>query len=111
MKRKIKVVFVTVPDEETAEKISRDIVQNGLAACVNIIKDIRSIYMWEGKLEDGKELLLMIKTSSSAFKKLKDRIKTLHPYSVPEVIAIDVIDGNKDYINWVLEETSKKKRA
>jgi periplasmic divalent cation tolerance protein len=54
---------------------------------------------------------LIIKTSSSAFKKLKDRIKTVHPYSVPEIIAVDVIDGNIDYIKWVLEETSKKKRA
>jgi periplasmic divalent cation tolerance protein len=111
MKGKIKVVFVTVPDEETAIKIAKDIVQSGLAACVNIVKETRSIYMWEGKLEDAVESILIIKTSSSAFKKLKDRIKTVHPYSVPEIIAVDVIDGNIDYIKWVLEETSKKKRA
>jgi len=111
MKGKIKVVFVTVPDEENAEKIAREVVQSRLAACVNIVKNISSIYMWKGKVEEGGELLLIIKTSSSAFKRLKDRIKTIHPYSVPEIIAIDVTDGNRDYIKWVLEETSKKKKA
>lgn len=107
MKGGVKIVFVTVSDEETAERISKDIVQSGLSACVNIVKEVRSIYIWEGKMEDTKEALLIIKTSSSAFKKLIERIKTIHPYSVPEIIGVDVIGGNRDYINWVLRETAK----
>ncbi len=109
MKGKIKVVFVTVPDEGVAEKMAKDTVENGLAACVNIVREVRSIYIWEGKIEDEKEFLLIIKTSSSSFKNLKERIKALHPYSVPEIIGIDVTDGNEDYIKWVLKETSKRK--
>lgn len=107
MDEKIRVVLVTVPDMSAAEKIGKKIVEERLAACVNIVKDVRSIYMWEGKLQDEAELLLIIKTRESAFNLLKEKIKSLHPYSVPEIISLEVKEGNEEYINWVIKETSQ----
>jgi periplasmic divalent cation tolerance protein len=101
------VVYITAPSEEEAAKIAKALVKERLAACVNIIKDIRSIYSWQGKIEDERELLMIVKTRTELFSSLKIRVKELHPYSVPEIIVLPVVDGSEEYLAW-LRETTKQ---
>lgn len=103
MKEKFLIVFCTVPDMETAENISHHLVKEKKAACCNIISAIRSIYFWENKVQQDGEQLLIIKTREDRFESLQMRIRELHPYSVPEIIAIPIIHGNPEYLNWVNE--------
>jgi periplasmic divalent cation tolerance protein len=98
------IVLMTAPNEE-AVKIASALVEERLAACVNIIKDIRSIYRWEGKVEDDSEALMVAKTTEELFGRLSTRVKELHPYSVPEVIAAPVVQGLKEYVEWIEEVT------
>ncbi len=95
------VVFITVPNKDEAGKIANTIVFENLGKCVNIIKDIRSIYQWEGKVEDDKELLMIVKTKKENFKKLSNKVKELHSYSVPEIIALPIAEGSEDYLEWL----------
>lgn len=99
------VVYITVPDENEAAIISKTLVEERLAGCINIIKGIRSIYSWKGNIEDEPEILLILKTKKSLFKKLKNRVKEIHSYTVPEIIALPVIDGSEDYLKWLEEVT------
>jgi len=99
------VVFVTTPNEDEAVKIARALVEARFAACVNIIKDIRSIYTWQGKIEDESEALLLIKTQKNLFDSLLSKVKELHSYTVPEVIALPIVEGSKDYLSWLKEVT------
>lgn len=99
------VVYITVPNEEEGVKIARSLVEEKLAGCINIVKDIRSIYSWQGKIEDEPELLLIVKSQRHLFNKLKDKVKELHSYTVPEIIAIPIIEGSEDYLNWLQEAT------
>ena len=102
------VIYITAPSEEEATKIARILVEEHLAGCVNIVKDIRSIYLWQGKVEDEKEVLMIVKTRPQLFSALTARVKALHSYMVPEVIAIPVVDGSDAYINWLKEVTSQR---
>ncbi len=99
------VVLITASKEDEAERIARDIVSSRLAACVNIIRDIRSIYRWKGKTEDEGEVLMIVKTRLDLFGGLKKRVKELHSYSVPEIIALPLIEGSEEYFSWLKEET------
>lgn len=99
------VVFMTAPSEDEAAAIGRTVVEDGLAACCNIVPGLRSIYRWQGKLCDEQEVLCILKTRASLFQTLKDRIVELHSYEVPEVIAIDIKDGHTDYLKWIDEVT------
>ena len=101
------VVYITAPSEEEAAKIAKALVKERLAACVNIIKDIRSIYSWQGKIEDERELLMIVKTRPELFSSLKTRVKELHSYAVPEIIVLPVVDGSEEYLKW-LRETTKQ---
>lgn len=105
MKHKEIVVFITAPNEDEAAKIARAIVKDRLAGCVNIIKNIRSIYRWQGKIEDEPEVLMVVKTQKSLFDELSKKVKELHSYSVPETIALPIVEGSEDYIRWLNEET------
>ncbi len=100
------VVYITVPNEQEGVKIARALVGEKLAGCINIVKDIRSIYSWQGRIEDEPELLLIVKSRRQLFNKIKDRVKELHSYTVPEIIAIPVVEGSEDYLNWLQEATS-----
>jgi periplasmic divalent cation tolerance protein len=102
------VVFVTCGSEEEALKIGRTLVDERLAACANMISPLRSIYRWEGKICDEKEWLLVIKTQQSTFEDLAKRVKTLHSYSVPEIIALPIVEGSPAYLNWIEENTKQK---
>ena len=99
------VVFVTCGSEEDASKIAHALVEEELAACANMISSLRSIYRWEGKIYDEKEWLLLIKTRRSRFEDLVKRVKALHSYSVPEIIALPITHGSPAYLNWIEENT------
>ncbi len=99
------IVFVTCGSEEEALSISRALVEEQLAACVNLISPVRSIYRWEGKIWDEKEWLLIIKTQRIRFDELEKKVKSLHSYSVPEIIALPIIAGSSSYLDWLAEMT------
>ncbi len=99
------VVLVTCGSEEEALKIARALVEERLAACANIISPIRSIYRWEGKIWDEREWLLIIKTQSHRFSELEKKVKSLHSYSVPEIVSLSIVDGSSSYLNWIQENT------
>ena len=93
---------------EDAEKISRALVKRQLAACVQILGPITSIYSWKGKIETTEEWLLLIKTRRELFKKVEQSIKGLHSYETPEIIALPVLEGSRDYLGWLAVELAKK---
>ena len=95
------VVLVTAPTAEGAAEIARAVVEEKLAACGNVIPAIRSIYRWEGKVQDDAEALLVLKTERKRFRELCDRIVALHPYDVPEVLALPVEAGSDRYLDWL----------
>jgi periplasmic divalent cation tolerance protein len=99
------ITFSTCKDLRQANRIARALVKEKLAACVNILPGVASIYTWEGKVEEGKEVLLVIKSRAALSKKLAARVKALHSYSVPEVVTIPIASGNPDYLRWVREST------
>lgn len=94
-------VLVAVPSEKVALKISRSLISDKLAACVNILPKIRSLYTWKNKLCDDKELLLIIKSRNNLFKKVEANVKKIHPYKVPEIIAFPIESGNRAYLDWL----------
>jgi len=99
------VVIVTAPSEDLAVTIARALVETRLAACANIIKSIRSIYTWRGKTEDDTEVLMIVKTRRELFDLLKSKVKELHSYEVPEIIALPIIAGSDDYLKWLRAST------
>ncbi len=101
------VSFVTVPSEEEGGKLAKGLVESKLAACVNIIPSIRSIYFWEGKVCDDKEGLLIIKTKRELFEKMSQWVQANHSYDVPEVISLPVNDGSQKYLDWVREKCGR----
>ena len=100
-------VFCTVPDDSAAVKISERLVGEGLVACVNILPGVKSVYKWKGEVCRSGELLLIMKSRSEIFDKIKKEITGLHPYEVPEIISVDISDGNEPYLRWIDEYTEK----
>lgn len=98
-------VFCTVPDPETARRIAQTVVHEGLAACVNLLPELTSVYRWQGEVQENTELLLIIKTRQEHYPALEDRIKALHPYEVPEIIALGIEVGSRSYLDWITENT------
>jgi periplasmic divalent cation tolerance protein len=99
------VVFVTCGSEEEALKISQSLVEEHLAACINLFSPVRSIYRWEGKIWDEKEWILFIKTQKERFEEVERKVKSLHSYSVPEIIGLPIVEGASSYLNWLVEMT------
>ncbi len=95
------IVFCTCPDKDTAEKIASLLVENNVAACVNIVPNITSIYRWQGQLERAEECLLLIKARQDTYSVLETLIKKHHPYQLPEIIAVAIERGLPDYLNWI----------
>ena len=91
----------TVPDEDTAERIAGTLVSEKLAACVNIVPGISSVYHWKGAVERDRELLLIIKSGQGAYPALESRVRALHPYELPEVIAVPIGIGLPEYLDWI----------
>ncbi len=95
------VVLTTCPDEAVAARIARDPVESGLAACVSRMGPVHSTYRWRGATQDEPEVLLVIKTVGTRYSELEMRLKSLHPYEVPEIIALPVTSGSADYLGWL----------
>ena len=103
MADEIVVVFSTFPDVETARRIARELIDDKFAACANVISKIESIYRWQGKLEQGEETLVFFKTSAARYPAFQEKLKSLHPYEVPEIVCIPVSAGWPAYLGWVAE--------
>lgn len=97
----VSAAFVTCPNEDVAARMARAMVEQKLAACVNIVPRVTSIYEWKGKVEQDSEVLLMIKTRTSRIPALTEFVRSAHPYEVPEVVAVPVAQGNAAYLQWV----------
>ncbi len=100
------VVYVTCGTEREANTIANTIVEEKLAACVNILNNVQSVFIWEGAVQHETEWLLMIKTTRTALEALRQRVKQLHLYSVPEFIALPIVYGSEEYLRWVSESIS-----
>ena len=98
------VVLSTCDSEEAASALARTLVEQRLAACVNIVPGARSIYHWQGKLEDSAEWVLIIKSRRDLFERLREAIAKTHSYEVPEIIALPVVDGSEPYLAWLDRE-------
>jgi periplasmic divalent cation tolerance protein len=96
------LVFSTAPDAEAAQRLARQLVEERLAACVNVLPGLRSVYEWQGEVRDEAEVLCLIKTRRSLFEVLRARLEALHPYEVPEIIGVALAEGNAPYLAWVL---------
>ena len=103
---KVVAVLCTCPDEAAAGRLAGELVENRLAACVNILPAIRSIYRWQGATQDDPEVLMIAKTTRSAYPALESWLIEHHPYDVPEVLALPVLEGSAAYLGWVQGETA-----
>lgn len=99
------VVLTNCPDAEIADRIARTLVEQGLAACVNRLGPVESIYRWQGAVERATEIPLLIKTTRERYREVEQSIRQLHPYQVPEIIALAMADGHAAYLRWILEAT------
>lgn len=96
-----RIVFTTLPSAEQAAALARTLVEEGLAACGNVVPAVRSIYRWQGKLQDDAEALLLLKTRADLVAALESRLRELHPYEVPELLAVAVDAGFRGYLDWI----------
>jgi periplasmic divalent cation tolerance protein len=102
---KFNMVYITAKDREEAKAIGKGLVEERLAACVNIIDNVNSIYWWEGRVEDGQEAVLIAKTRESLVPELIKKVKSLHSYECPCIVSLPITDGNKDFLDWIKRET------
>ena len=103
----LRIVLTTAGSQSEARRIAEVLVERKLAACVNIISRVQSIYRWEGKTQEAEEWLLVIKSMKDSFPKLKDAIKELHPYELPECLSLTVEEGSEEYLNWVKDSMTR----
>lgn len=95
------LVLCTCPDQETATTIAENVVAQHLAACINIVPSVKSIYHWQGNVESAEESIMLIKTHRKKFSSLQNTITTMHPYELPEIISVDISDGLPKYLQWI----------
>jgi len=105
------LVLTNVPDLECAQLIARTLVESRLAACVNLLPAVQSIYRWQGQIEEATEITLLIKTTSQHYDSLQQAIVKLHPYDVPEIITTSIVAGYAPYLHWIATETAKENNA
>lgn len=99
------VIYCTVPDKKIAKDITKILMKHKLAACISMIENVKSVFSWDGEICEEKEILMMIKTRRSNYGKIKLVIEDIHTYSVPEIIALPIIDCSEDYLKWLVKET------
>lgn len=99
------VIFITAKDKIEARKIAQGLIQDRLVACVNIVEKVESLFWWQAKVERAREALLIVKTKKKLLNKLIRLVKSLHSYKVAEIIALPIIGGNSDYLNWIDDVT------
>jgi periplasmic divalent cation tolerance protein len=105
MKSEVVAVLVSAPDAETARRIGRTLVEERLAACVNVVPGVSSIYRWRGAVEEASEVLMLVKTRAARADALAARVQALHPYELPEVVVLPVRGGSRAYLQWVAAES------
>jgi periplasmic divalent cation tolerance protein len=101
MPTQYQIILCTCPDQDTAEKLARMLVSDRLAACVNILPGLSSIYRWQGQIASAQEYLLLIKANKSNYQAIETSIKTHHPYELPEIIAVPIENGLPEYLHWI----------
>ena len=104
-----RIVLTTAGSEEEAQKIAHHLVESRIAACVNIVPGISSVYRWQGKVEEARECLLLIKTTGAAFEKIRKAITELHSYELPECVCLTIEDGSANYLQWIAESVAETK--
>ena len=104
--RSLRVAFATAPDGDVAARIARALVEERLVACANLVANVRSIYRWQGRVEDESEVMLILKTRADRVGALAERLRALHPYDLPELLVLPVEDGLAPYVEWVRAETA-----
>ena len=102
----IVLVVTNLPDREAALRLARGLVEERLAACVNVLGGCTSVYRWDGAIEEAAEVPVFIKTRAARFPELEARIRELHPYELPEIIAVPIVHGLPDYLEWIAKETA-----
>jgi len=98
-------VYITAGSLVEARKVGRALIEARLAACVNILENMRSMYHWKGKVEEDREVVLIAKTRDKLMDALVDKVKSVHSYEVPCILALPVVDGNPDFLHWIEDET------
>jgi len=101
---KVNLVYITAKDKAEARKIGSELVESKLAACVNIIDNMNSMYVWEGKIQDDKEVILIAKTTEARVPQLIEKVKTVHSYDCPCVVSIPISGGNREFLDWIANE-------
>jgi len=101
----VHILFSTVKSAQTAEMIASRVVEERLAACVNVLPGVSSYFRWKGEIQNEQEFMLILKTSTDRLRKLIERIKNLHPYEVPEIVSLSVEEGYQPFLDWVERET------
>jgi periplasmic divalent cation tolerance protein len=109
--RDFAIVFVMAANEDESHRIAQALVEENLAACVNIVGPVRSVYRWRGAIENAREFMLVIKAPREHFSKLERRVRELHSYEVPEIVAVALAAGSKPYIAWLAESTIEAQRS
>ena len=104
------VILITAKDAQEAQRIANRLLEEKLIACANIIKDVQSFFWWEGKIDQAKEVMLVIKTKRSLFARVAKAVKKAHSYNVPEIIALPIVAGYNPYLQWISASTKKGKR-
>ncbi|MDP2647345.1 MAG: divalent-cation tolerance protein CutA [Desulfobacterales bacterium] len=102
----LNLIYITVGSKDEARKIGKILVTSGLAACVNIIDNINSMYIWEGAFQDDQEVLLIAKTQEARVPELIETVKTLHSYSCPCIVSLPISDGNRPFLDWICQQTA-----
>ena len=105
MTTKVNFIYMTAGTMEEAVAIGKELVKERLAACVNILGNMTSMYWWEGEIQDDKEVVLIAKTKESLVPELIERVKSMHSYSVPCIVSLPILDGNRPFLDWVVQET------
>src|SRR6478752_435845 len=100
------VVLTNLPDRETAQKLAQTLVARRLAACVNVLAECTSVYRWKGAIENAAEVPVLIKTRAGRYAEVEAAIRELHPYELPEIVAVPVLRGFEEYLQWVADETA-----
>lgn len=101
------LIFTNMPDVQSAHALARRLVELRLAACVNILHGVQSVYRWQGEIEEANEITVMMKTTRARYAEIESAIKESHPYQVPEIIALPIVEGLPAYVGWIAQETKK----
>jgi periplasmic divalent cation tolerance protein len=101
------IAFSTFPDRETAQKIARELVENAIVGCANLVPAVESIYFWKEKVEASPEVLAIFKMTAARYSEFESLLRELHPYDVPEIVRLNIAEGNPDYLRWIGESCSR----